>query len=214
MSTISGLAIRRNKRMNHWYSIVEEWVLAHERFARFSPNDAAYWYTERTNIGILAGAAWRCGLVALEEFQTTKDNRLSAKKADQKVWKGRCDLWLAQGSHEEVVEAKYCAKSMRSNGIADTAANALERAVQDARHSRWKADMLATGIVFMPIYSNVRLSESSEVMTESINAVVAQLSKVDKTMIAWCFPDATRGLISPNTKNYWPGLVMLGRSEQ
>lgn len=214
MTTISGLRLKRDRRMNHWHSLIEEWVLAHERYARFSVDDAAYWYTERANIGVLAGAAWRCGMVAIEEFQTTKDNSLSSRIGDRKTWKGRCDLWIARDGHQEIIEAKYRPISLRSKMAGDIAAAALSRAVGDAINSRWAEELYATGLVFLPVFSNVRFTESSDTLVAKIETLVEELWLLDPTLLAWCFPDATRKLLGPNRKCYWPGLIMLGVCER
>lgn len=81
----------RSPVLKEWQTLFEEWILAVERFCRLSPGDAPYWYTERANVGTLAGAAWRCGWIALEEFQ--------GDKSEQSLgWRGRLDLWLSSSA--------------------------------------------------------------------------------------------------------------------
>ncbi len=55
----------KHKKLNHFKLLLEEWSLLIERYCRISEGDAPYWYTERANIGLIAGAAWRCGWLSL-----------------------------------------------------------------------------------------------------------------------------------------------------
>ena len=86
LTAISGHIIP-NKRLSDWENIIEEWALLIDRYCRITKDDAPYWYTERANIGVLAGACWRAGYVALEEFQFQKGYSNKPK------WSGRADLW-------------------------------------------------------------------------------------------------------------------------
>ena len=61
------------KKLEHWSSICEEWLLINERFSRLTEGGGeAFACKERANIGLLAGAAWKCGRIALEEFHSIK----------------------------------------------------------------------------------------------------------------------------------------------
>lgn len=210
MSTISGSRIASSKKMHHWHSVVEEWILAHERFSRLT-GDAAYWYTERANIGVVAGAAWRCGMVALEEFQVIKNNAGYSKKKDQKDWSGRCDLWMVNDRGDEIIESKLKCLCLRTSKAKQFAAKALEDAVKDACASRWSEKTTAIGLVFLPIYTNARLALNNGDLDELIEKIVKEISEIDTSLIAWCFPEQNRSLLCGNDKNYWPGIIMIGR---
>lgn len=212
MSTISGTRIRRAARMRHWHSIVEEWILAHERFARFSEGDAAYWYTERANIGVLAGAAWRCGMVALEEFQTNKEAIDTEYEAPEPLqWRGRCDLWLAGERHEELIEAKHRAINLFSKDPVQAAKSTLDSAVRDAVASNPGSEIWATGIAFLPVIYR-KGACSKEDFQEHFENLLLQLKPLNPDLLAWCLPDATRELNGPKGKFVWPGILLLGRS--
>lgn len=212
MSSISGLQLLSGKNLNHWHSLVEEWILAHERFARINPGDAAYWYTERANIGVLAGAAWRCGMVALEEYQAVKTKQSAKSRSDPRTWMGRCDLWLAREKHQEIIEAKFKWLSLRSKKPVEIVNQALTIAVRDAKSTQGKNPVRATGLVFLPIYSSVRLTKSPENLVSGINSLVKKLSNCDATLLAWCFPESTRGLVGAKEMNYIPGVFMVARA--
>jgi hypothetical protein len=59
-------------RLLHWHELLEEWCMVHERCCRLAKNDAIFWQSERSNLAALAGAAWRSGWAALEEFPHDK----------------------------------------------------------------------------------------------------------------------------------------------
>jgi hypothetical protein len=59
--------------------------------------DIPFWYGERAHIGFFAGAIWRCGGVALEEY---------IRARTRGVRKGRCDLYVKLGRNSFECEAK------------------------------------------------------------------------------------------------------------
>jgi len=88
-----------SKRLSHWHELLEEWCLIHERYCRLVKCDSIYWNIERSNLAALAGAAWRSGWAALEEFSQYK--RVKATRFD-----GRADLYLKSPDTEDYVESK------------------------------------------------------------------------------------------------------------
>ena len=101
--TIRGYHLKGRKGLSHWNALLEEWLLAHERYCRImKEHDAAHWYKETPNVSILCAAAWRCGRVALQEFRTEK-------KVQGQRRIGRADLWICTDNDgkEEFIEAKH-----------------------------------------------------------------------------------------------------------
>ena len=77
--------------------LLETWIeLQHRLYERIGR--AAYCYSERTNVGLFAAAAWQCDQIAIEEFATRKGNG----------WRGpgRVDLFVQIGRCALCVEAK------------------------------------------------------------------------------------------------------------
>lgn len=117
METLANYIIKNKRNLGHWDALMEEWILSIERFSRITDGDVPYWYNERANIGVLAAAAWRCGRIALEEFQYEKIDVSSDEETDetaQNKWNGRCDLWISNDRTAEIVEAKFKWLNMRS----------------------------------------------------------------------------------------------------
>lgn len=202
--TIRGYHVKQRKGIGHWEPILEEWLLGIERFCRVTGGDEApYWYNERANIGVLAGAAWRCGRVALEEFQYEKGFKNKPK------WLGRADLWLASDDHEELIEAKFKWCSLRSrSGIVNIANETLDLATLDAKKSRGGASQLkAIGVAFLPFYTK---ESDADKLAFLIERAISDLKTSNYYAMAWCFPRETRKAYS-SKGNYLPGIAMLAK---
>ncbi|GHU43497.1 hypothetical protein AGMMS50289_10010 [Betaproteobacteria bacterium] len=208
MSSISGLHIaRKPKRYEHWNKIIPAWVELHTRYAKFS-GDAAYQYTERSNTGILASAAYQAGYVALEEYQATKINEYGEE------WLGRCDLWVSDGKNfSEIIEAKQpeCFVVIeRAERVVEVANNFLQSALSDARNTLYGYVGKGSGIAFLPVYASAVPSETE---IQSLVEAVRDSKAIEADVIAWCFPEETRGLVGKNDKIYSGLFVVIKAAE-
>lgn len=196
-----GYEIKNRKGLNHWHSLLEEWMLTIERYCRIMDGgDAPYFYNERANIGLLAGSAWRCGWIALEEFQSLKGYR------NQKKTNGRIDLWLATEKEEELVEAKYNLLSLNAKDMEKQVVNTMLEAQNDAKRSGGvypKLNAIAVG--FFPVYVTIdRTDDIDEVIEDALEA----FQGYDYHAIAWSFPKETRDMECEGNR-YIPGIVMM-----
>lgn len=207
MHTINGI-IHPNKNIYSWWTeLQEQWTAAHRRYARVTADDAAYWYTERTNIGVLSQAAWACGLVALEEYQAVK----ASHECEDGTHAGRCDLWLANRKHGHFVEAKQRYLHLRSRKMISIANECLNRAYEDAKSTSSSQGIHGIGLAFLPICVPINSIDPND-LTSELEVLPEVLKQTDAELIAWCFPLETRLLKSFNKKLYFPGIVMLGKS--
>lgn len=200
---ISGHIIP-NVNLTYWIDIIEEWSLLIDRYCRTVEDDAPYWYTERANIGVLAGACWRAGFVALEEFQSEKGYSNRAKRP------GRADLWFANGNVNTLVEAKMKRVSLKSINMSSTLRPILKDAVNDAKKSKGsQKDLDAIGIAFAPVFIT---SKYEATIDEEISAMVEEMKREFRgSMIFWHFPSASRTLKSSTEKYCWPGLFVIAQ---
>jgi hypothetical protein len=214
METIANYQINNKKYIGHWDALLEEWILSIERFSRITKEDVPYWYNERANIGVLAAAAWRCGRIALEEFQHQKIDASSdgeSEDAVQKSRNGRCDLWIKGDDRtEEVVEAKFRWLNMNSEKMAEIAKTCLAAAVKDATATQKARDdgIKAIGVAFLPVYANADKVADIEA---DIATTIISASKLPADLVAWCFPKRLRQVISEKN-NYLPGVIMLAKT--
>jgi len=148
--------------------VLEQWLRVHRDYMEETGfSDSLYWYTERTNIGALAGAVWRCGGYAVEEY-----GALKGKDADES--NGRVDLFFMLSDYEVVVEAKQCWIYLSKNNRRDfhlDISKAIEVALSDIRRTQDSLNhKYAIGIVFFPTYAK-DLEESRESMGRFLDAI-------------------------------------------
>jgi hypothetical protein len=163
LETLRGYTIKGRKGLSHWAGRLEEWLLAIERYCRVCDgDDAPYFYNERANIGVLAGACWRSGWIVLEEFQSEKGYRNKPKV------NGRVDLWLADETREELVEAKFKWICMGSPGTHRLVEETMVAALKDAKSTRCSGSDYAFGVGFFPVYkSGNRIGDIDELITKT-----------------------------------------------
>ena len=205
METFRGYKIKGRKGLSNWSSLLEEWLLAIERYCRLMDGeDAPYYYNERANISVLSGAAWRAGWVSLEEFQQEKGY------SNQKKKNGRADLWLASEKDSELVEAKYKWICMESNEMARIINEIMESASDDVKKSRASSkNIKAIGIGFFPVYKNKKHVQDIDKLIES---TINEFKKQNFHAMAWCFPKEMRGYVSKKSNNMLPGIIMLAKN--
>lgn len=190
------------KSLAYWEPIIEEWVLMIDRYCRIWKDDAPYWYTERANIGLLAGACWRAGFLSLEEFQWKKGY------VNKPKYIGRADLWIGNESRDVIVEAKMKRLSLSSNGPSKTIGPVLKAAYDAAKSSKGNQNMDAFGMVFISAYA---IEAKKDNIDDLIKKMAKQLGEDFKDcMIFWHFPSETRTVLH-NDKKIYPGLFSVAR---
>lgn len=216
METIANYKIKNKKNLGHWDALLEEWILSIERFSRITNGDVPYWYNERANIGVLAAAAWRCGRIALEEFQYEKIDVSSNGETDettQKKWNGRCDLWISNDRSEEIVEAKFKWLNMRSEKLTEFARSCLMEAVGDAKNTRGNDEIKAIGVAFLPVYAKADKVGDIDALEKVIAETIVSACQLPADLVAWCFPKRLRDHIGEKYKNYLPGIILLAKQQ-
>lgn len=130
-----------------WLRVNRDYIEEHQM------EDALYWYNERANVGALAGAIWRSGGYALEEFSAVKG------KESQENNK-RVDLYFRYGSKNVICEAKQYWVNLPDNNKKDFSlliSNTQEKALSDIRKTNEYFEMkTAFGIGFYPTYSTAK----------------------------------------------------------
>lgn len=202
---------------------MEEWLLLIERFSRVS-SDASFLYNERANVSLLAGAAWRCGMIALEEFSHEKAQEddsdapdADIKSKDKVVKSGRCDLWMMGASgKDEIVEAKINWLSLDNQKLQEVASKYLSNACKDAIKTISARDIPDTkgiGVLFLPVYLKVSkiVNDPNKSIESFIENAIVNITKIDADLISWSFPRATRDLKGVDDRNYLPGIFLIAK---
>lgn len=93
--------IQINDTKTKWIEpILDQWVRLHEEYINENKStDCLYWYNERANVSAFAGAVWKSGGFALEEYS-------SLKGSEEDRANGRVDLYFSKNNHKAIAEAK------------------------------------------------------------------------------------------------------------
>lgn len=215
MGSIANVLVKRKRNLGHWEGIIEEWILAIERFSRLSEGDVPYWYNERANVGVLSAAVWRAGGIALEEFQheknmdvvTAEDDRLGSKTN----WTGRCDLWVSFGKKSERVEAKFKWINMDSERMIEFAEACLADAMSDAKMSKSDDGQPAIGVAFLPVFVKTSKVTDEKPLETYIDDTVSKVKNMDVDLVAWSFPIRLRDYVGEKYNNHLPGVILLAK---
>lgn len=167
--------------------LLNEWIEAQAAYtSAMEQDDCPWWYNEIAVTGFLAGAAWRLGGVALQEYRTSK-GRL---KKDR--WMGRCDLYTYVGKDAFVFEIKHYRTNigLRTGRSLEHIAHQLDLATTDAKqHSA--SDGIRLGICFAaPFFSAKRVDSSEQIIRDWCAAI----SSIKHSAIAWYFPTGIESL--------------------
>lgn len=211
--TIKGKSIRDKKRnsLKHWDILLNRWQKAVDDYCKIADGDAPYWYNERANVSVLAGAAWGCGWAALEEFQYEKteiDESERKRKVKKNTWNGRCDLFLCNKTDSELVEAKFKWLSLMSNDLVSGIERVLSAATKDASSTKGDSSDRAIGVAFISLYIKSKHVNDVE---QRINDAIRMFPEVDADCFSWCFPKVHRHSKQGEYENILPGIVMFAK---
>ncbi|SPJ33409.1 hypothetical protein [Kushneria phyllosphaerae] len=207
------------------HALCQSWIECLERYsslhARYEIDDNGWWHNERASISLLAGAAWKLGWVALEEFGTNKrGHKIPSEERGERV--GRCDLYLSSEKTSFAIEAKQAWQRIgeRSAPFAD-AENQMQKAWQDSGylHSHEADRRLAVTFIVphLPI-SQVKNSDAGQVdahkLRNHVNEWLEQVGDFQRlrgkaTRYAYYFPTDGHRYTNEYTGRIFPGVVMV-----
>ena len=108
-----------------------EWTNVIERTVRmWHQTDVPWWYNERASLSLFAGAVWKAGGIAFEEFSSTREGPNSEEAPMIGRRMGRIDLCFTYQGTRFVTEAKQCWSPIGSR--AGSARAEIERMLQQA----------------------------------------------------------------------------------
>ncbi|MBO0613927.1 hypothetical protein [Thiothrix fructosivorans] len=190
-------------KLRHWSVLFEKWSQGIDLYIDVTDGDVPYFYKERASVSFLAAAAWQCGWVAMQEFETEKRK----PKGRYKAWKGRCDLFICSENRSDFIEAKYKQLSLNSKNLVENLDKVLADAVSDAHDSKCRQDINAVGVAFIPFYAHSKHEHEIDALVEE---AISQIKITEADAWAWCFPDSMRRVASDN--DYLnPGMIMLAK---
>ncbi|UJR55050.1 hypothetical protein [Dickeya zeae] len=87
--------------------LLNGWIQANQRYVDLlGKKDCCWWYNERTNVSVLAGAAWSLGWAAIEEYPSDKLMK-GCLQEDTDTSKGRVDIYITNKNDDIAIEAKH-----------------------------------------------------------------------------------------------------------
>lgn len=185
--------------------VLWEWIAVQERSARFWEwKDAPWWYNECASLSMFAGAVWRSGGIALEEYSTEKRQDASVRKRTLGTSSGRGDLYLKVGDREFILEAKQCWSSAgaRAGHPCNRISKKMSEALVDVRRAKsYGEERLgsAFAVPYIPKREFPSVDQCLEQWLKSINDLSCACR-------AWVFPPEVRRL-SYKTAVY-PGVAV------
>lgn len=196
-------------RYKAWKKILSYFtVLLEEYEETCGGRDCVYWYNENAVTSMLAGAVWKAGGIALQDFAC---GRGSLGEEDKK---GRADLWFKLDGQQFLVEAKIIYPSTPES-IETLLEEPYDGAVQQVKEVEDDGIKIALFFVSPAINSynkekefiETRLQEMKDALTEYDDWDI-RYSYRTKTDYWWNL------LESEEDSNYcWPGIFVLGRGQ-
>lgn len=176
---------------------IQKWLEINRLYTDiYQGGDALYWHNERANIGTLAGAAWKAGIYAIEEYGAPKKSKSTSKRS------GRIDLYLTNESQDAIVEAKMCWVSPGTQS--KTLESKMTEACTDAKRDHDGAQKIGAVFYVMRVHQE-------HVREKTLLAEVERIRMTAPDVLAWCFPAKTRDLQSGKLQRegyVWPGVIM------
>jgi hypothetical protein len=207
MYSVDGFYTRKD--LSHWEHICEEWIVLGKRYSRMTlGGENPFAYGELANVSMLAGAAWRCGCIALQEFYWDKDNDTGRA--------GRADLYICNiNEDEEYIEAKFDTLSLQARSSQKVIETVMGKARNDALNTKNSRRAIKTvAVAFINIYSK---SSDTEEIYDAIESLIDKIwdmnihgRKLD--LLAWNFPEKLWNEKSRSLDGYLtPGIIMLAQ---
>ncbi|AIK13478.1 MULTISPECIES: hypothetical protein [Pectobacterium] len=131
--------------------LLNGWIQANQRYVDLlGKKDCCWWYNERTNVSVLAGAAWSLGWAAIEEYPSNKRMK-GCLQENTDTSKGRVDLYITNKNDDVAIEAKHAWYNLDNINESNAITNfKMDEARSDANRLVGQADrhFSATFVVF------------------------------------------------------------------
>jgi hypothetical protein len=211
-----------------WIKLIKEYCEANHC------TDNPWWYSERANVGLLAGAAWRVRKKwhSLEEFPTDKRRTSTGKNKKmepdiptggvekKKNVRGRCDLYVSHASKGFVIEAKQAWQNLSPKAEQNRLVEAMRLARNDAGNLHPGEADHRIGAVFVVPFVPTNLLREKRAGTKKgpINAgLAADMIRdwIDESQVgeysgyAYVYTKSCDGYISAKGDRLFPGVVLV-----
>ena len=189
--------------------ILKQWMRLNSEIAHSwrSVRDVPWWYNERASLSVFAGAIWRAGGFAFEEYSDAKRRIKKTTGTLGHKYPGRVDLHFSWERFDFVAEAKFVWSGFsRNNNAQRRLRDWLDWACDDIRQTPRRGQR-KLGILFATPYFRKQYMDE---VNNRICAWTELLNDLDATAYAWVFPDCARNLRGYD-KLYYPGTAVIMR---
>lgn len=191
-----------------WKSFFEAWCAVMDRYTElFDGHDLAYWWDERPNTSYLAGAAWKLGGAAIEEFGVDRHS-------GTKTSKGRCDLWIKVPQLK--LECEIEAKMIWGRTFDTTLRNVTKRINEASKQLQSPytdpdrmAERASVGIALCFICPEVRSPKEGEDMLKELYNHFGNCTEKNKYLVAVYTPPQGTEIVDAH--KYYPGVALIGK---
>ena len=215
--------------LNQWIKLIKEYCRAHEC------EDNPWWYNERANISLLAGAAWRLKKewLALEEYPADKRRTRSGKPKkmapvvpkkgiegeNKPNRKGRVDLYVANGDEGYAIEAKQLWQKL-SPGSANRLGTAMKMA-RDAAGALypWEAEYRVGAVFIIPYIPVEQVREDlangkkgkieAKLAARILRDWIAEAKLDTYSGYAYIYTNHCQGYVSDKGDRVFPGVILV-----
>ncbi|MEQ9924937.1 hypothetical protein ABRP60_08190 [Pectobacterium brasiliense] len=139
--------------------LLNGWIQANQRYVDLlGKKDCCWWYNERTNVSVLAGAAWSLGWAAIEEYPSNKRMK-GCLQEDTDTSKGRVDLYITNKNDDVAIEAKHAWYNLDNINESNVITNfKMDEARSDANRLVGQADRHFSA-TFVVLYTKINSQE-------------------------------------------------------
>lgn len=185
--------------LRKWISVVrltaEDW-----RGTTHKDSDIPFWYRERAQLSLFAGALWQSDALVFEEFSTTKHQ--AGRKAT-----GRADIWFKIRRRQFIGEAKQV--SVNAASKPQRIEVKISEAIGNVReHKKGKTRRLAMVFVTVEILAR-HASEVDRLLQEWIEQANELRKRLGCDALAWTFPEGWRVFHHKKGHRIFPGCALL-----
>lgn len=209
-----------------WTQLIQEYCEANHR------TDNPWWYGERANLSVLAGAAWRLqkGWHALEEYPAEKRRTNGGKvivepvvpedgveKTKKKSPRGRCDLYVSHRSTGFAIEAKQAWQNLSSAARKDRFAAAMTLARRDAGNLHADEADHRIGAVFVVPFIPLQLLRGpngkapvdTRMAADMVSAWIKDSEVSDHSAYAYVYTRASEDYTNEKKDRLFPGVILV-----
>lgn len=187
--------------------ILREYLRIHQQLGKtWKWKDAGWWDNERSNLSLLAGAVWKVGGIAFEEYSNEKSKVYKSQRKE--FYTGRNDLYIMVNGKHFIAEAKriYSPGVPRGYHNADRINDVLNRVVEEVNMNTAHGSKRLAIVFAVPGFSKAKQGR----LDELINEWIVEVSRVKYSAAAWFFPiEARTAFVSKQT--FFPGFAVFIR---